>query len=192
MTSWWRHLVSNYKVFKVENWPFANCCIFVNLKAMIFKVWHLIDQDWGNIWKVNAKIVWPLLRKMTLGRSLPYIFFLKIIMFWAFLRHNLRLKVTWTLKLIGHLNLSIKTTQTWLCHDDVTWYWITLNQSLIFVKNHNSWTTCRIFTIYTSSDWSLKGQQTLHTTWPRLTFTSGSNRKLKISQNSYLKNYVIF
>ncbi len=140
-----------------------------------FIIRHLIDQDWGNIWKVNAKTVWPLLPGRFPRSKFTIDFSFKKSCFGLFY------SITQDWFRIDGWNSSDIWTSVSRRHklDDVIGYCITLNQSLIFVKNHNSWTTCWI---YTSSDRSLKGQQTLHTIWPPLTSASGSNRNWKISK----------
>ena len=63
--------------YGLKKWPFAIHCISWNTKAMMFIIGHLIDQDRGNIWKVNVKILWPVLPVVPEGQCLPLFFSFK-------------------------------------------------------------------------------------------------------------------
>ena len=74
----WRHHVSNYIPVKFNKFHFSMQWISLNSTAMMFIFGHLINQDWGNICKVNVKIVCLLLPVVPEGQCLPLLFFFKL------------------------------------------------------------------------------------------------------------------
>ena len=156
VSSWWRHQVSNYKVFRLKKWPFAFRYMSSNFTVMIFIITHLIDQDWDYIWKVNVKIVWPLLPFVPEGQSLQlYIFLQKYISVPCPLTkaHFPNLNELLTSHIVRYLSgeETVWVTSRWR-HQFLSYEF----SKFIISKNHNFWSTWWVITIDTSSESSLK------------------------------------